>query len=142
MEMQQAFTLPREASRAVAGMILKTYRNWEVGVGNAVVRDRAGNPVREEGGCLCPAPYDVTHNDLVGPEKVWKPCDEGWPAFSGGAIVAQATFQHDEANFDITETALRATDPATGQVVMFTRVPKDQGTKRGGTWRALIELVL
>ena len=139
---QQSYSLPRSASRATADLILKTFRNWEVGVGNAVARDSKGAPVREESGELSPVTFDPAHDDLVGPERLWKACDEGFPIFSGGAIVAQATFQHGEANFDITETGLRATDPATGQKVLFSRVPKDQGTKRGGTWRALIELVL
>lgn len=138
----QAFTLPVEASASLLNLLLRTYTDWEVGVGNGCAKDASGAPQRTKDGRLIPIAYDRSQVDLLGDSKQWRPCDPGYPVFNGGAILAKSTFQADEANFDHTEIGLRAKDPATGKKILLVRIPEDTGTKRGGLWYSEIQFVL
>jgi len=137
-----SFPMPIEASAAVAQLMLKHFTDWEVGVGDGAMLDNGGNATQTPDGRYNAVAYERSQRDLVGKKKLWRKCDPGFPIFQGGAIVGKATFQDREANHDILERGLRATDPATGKQVMFVRLPGDAGTKRGGLWYCEIEWVL
>lgn len=135
------WTLPKSASASLAKLALKHFTSWEVGVGNGCLKDAQGAPQRTADGRLATVAYEREQSDLVGDVRVWKPCDEGYPRLQGGAVCVRATFDPDEANIDLTEVAVRATDPDTGERVLFSRLPGDHGTKRGGEWYEEIVLV-